>query len=272
MPAAGARDGHGERGTAVFLAMSWRHYDRARALSFDAERDASDDAVGATRQVLVGELAGLPRRPVIDVGAGTGLWSERIARWVPAPVIALEPSPAMLSVLSEKRAPGVAPVQGRGEALPVRDGACGAAWLSTVVQHLDDLPAAAAEVDRVLAPGGVAMVRSVFPDQPSGQIHLLEFFPAAATVLAEFPTLDEIVQTFERAGLGLRCRYAPTENASATRSTFLKRVTSRADSLLRGIADVDFAAGVKGVEHWAGEAPDAPVQFRPDVLVFSRAP
>ncbi|HUH07071.1 MAG TPA: class I SAM-dependent methyltransferase [Egibacteraceae bacterium] len=250
--------------------MTWRRYDRARALAYDAERDAADDQVDATRHVLVSELGGAPHGPVMDIGAGTGLWSERIARWTSAPVVALEPSDAMLSVIADKRSPGVLPVQGRGEALPVGDGACGAAWLSTVVHHFDDLAAAAAEIARVLAPDGTALVRSMFPDQPSGQLHVLRFFPSAARVAAQFPGMDEVVGVFQRAGLGLRRRHAPREVASRTRRAFLERVRSRGDSLLREVADAEFASGLGEARRWADESPDAAVHFRPDMLVFRR--
>jgi SAM-dependent methyltransferase len=38
-----------------------------------------------------------------------------------------------------------------------------AAWLSVVVHHLADLPAAAEELRRVLVPGGRVLIRGAFP-------------------------------------------------------------------------------------------------------------
>lgn len=165
--------------------MSWRHYDVEDA-AYDAERAAPDEHLVPVRQLLVRELTTIPVRRVVDVGAGTGFWSDRLVRWLSVPVVVVEPSAARISVLASKNLPGVAVVQARGETLPFRAGSCGAAWLPTVVHHFDDLPAAVAEVARVLAPGGVVLVRSSFPNQPSGDVYPTSFFPSATTVAAAF--------------------------------------------------------------------------------------
>lgn len=248
--------------------MSWRRYDEARALAYDAERAALDTHVAEVRDVVVAALEVVPGSAVIDVGAGTGLWSDRLVRWTGMRVLAVEPSAAMVAVLASKTSSGVFCVRARGEALPVRDEACGAAWLSTVVHHFEDLPTAAEEVARVLAPGGIALVRSSFPGQPSGDAYPTKFFPTASQVAREFPTLDAVVDSFKRAGLALQRRYAPCEVAAETRLDFLQRVRRRADSLLREVPDAEFATGVQALQLWVEASPDAPVHFRPDVLAF----
>jgi SAM-dependent methyltransferase len=249
--------------------MGWRDYDPARASAYDAERAAPDAPLSEVRDIVVHEFAVVPgRRVVIDIGAGTGLWSDRLARWLSMPVIAVEPSIAMIGVLASKRLGSVLAVQGRAEALPIRDGVCGIAWMSTVVHHFDDLDAAAAEAARVLAPGGVVLVRSSFPDQQSGEVYPSRFFPSAACVAGEFPRLEEVTRAFGRAGVELRGRHTPGEVAAATRIDFLERVQTRADSLLREVGDDEFAAGLRRLRRWVEAAPDEPVLFRPDLLVF----
>ena len=249
--------------------MGWRDYDQARAAAYDAERAAPDAHLCEVREILVGELAPRQGGLVVDVGAGTGLWSDRLTRWVAMPVIAVEPSAAMMAVLADKRLPGVHAVRARAEGLPIRNGVCAAAWLSTVVHHFNDLDVAAAEVRRVLTPGGVVLVRSSFPEQPSGEVYPSRFFPSAGKVAAQFPTLDNVTQAFSRAGLALQRRHAPREVAAATRMQFLARVEARADSLLQEVSDDEFAAGLQGMRRWAKEAPDASVMFQPDLLVFT---
>ena len=53
-----------------------------------------------------------------------------------------------------------------------------AAWLSTVVHHLPDLPLAASELSRVLRPGAPLLIRSAFPGRHQ-RITLFRFFPEA---------------------------------------------------------------------------------------------
>lgn len=248
--------------------MSWRTYDRPRAVAYDAERAAPDEHVTEVRALVLEHLTHVEGGWVVDIGAGTGLWSDRLARWLSVRVVAVEPSPAMLEVLTDKRLADVVAVRGRAEALPLHDRSCGAAWLSTVVHHFDDLVAAAAEVARVLAPGGVVLVRSSFPDQQSGDVYPTRFFPSARTVAAQFPTLGAVTAAFAAAGMALRRRYTPSEVASPTREGFLRRVEARADSLLREVSDEEFVAGLAHMRRWVEAAPDSPVLFRHDLLVF----
>lgn len=113
--------------------MTWRQYDTGRARAYDFERAAHDEFLAETRAVVVAELVSLPHPLVIDVGAGTGLWSDRLTRWLAVPVLAIEPSAAMLSVVRDKDLSNVLTVRARAEALPIRDSACGAAWPDVLV-------------------------------------------------------------------------------------------------------------------------------------------
>jgi ubiquinone/menaquinone biosynthesis C-methylase UbiE len=87
----------------------------------------------------------------LDLGTGTG----RNLPWLPAGVrgVALDPHPQNLAA-ARRRAPGVALVRGRAEALPFRDGAFDTVLSGLVFCSVDDVPAGLSEVRRVLAPGG----------------------------------------------------------------------------------------------------------------------
>jgi len=75
-------------------------------------------------------------------------------------------------------------VAGRAERLPLREGVVAWAWVSTVVHHLDDLDAAAAELGRVLRPGGVVLVRQAVVGRMEHITLYERFFPAAGARLA----------------------------------------------------------------------------------------
>jgi ubiquinone/menaquinone biosynthesis C-methylase UbiE len=68
-------------------------YDTA-AVDYDRTRGRAV-AIGAWQQPVGRALATLPPGPVLDLGAGSGLWSASIARWTGHPVVALEPSAGM---------------------------------------------------------------------------------------------------------------------------------------------------------------------------------
>src|SRR4029450_9490965 len=93
--------------------------------------------------------------PVLDPGAGTGQFAAAIADWFGVRVVAVEPSGGMRAQGTRANGrPGVHWGAGGGERLPLRSTTCAMAWVSTVVHHLDDLEAAAAELGRGLRPGG----------------------------------------------------------------------------------------------------------------------
>lgn len=124
---------------------------RAYGRGFGADA-AAYDAVrpGYPAEVLT-RLEGLAAgRPVLDVGAGTGKLSAGLAARG-CEVTAVDPDRA---ALTRNPVPGLL---GTAEALPVASGAFG---LATAAQawHWFDAPSAAAELRRVLAPGGAAAI------------------------------------------------------------------------------------------------------------------
>jgi len=92
----------------------------------------------------------LPAGRLLDLGAGTGaanpLFGDRT-------VVALDPAPGMLC-----RNDARLRVVGAGEALPFADGVFDAVFSAYVFRNLDDVDRTAAEIARVLRPGGKAGV------------------------------------------------------------------------------------------------------------------
>lgn len=89
---------------------------------------------------------------VADVGAGTGLFTSLLVR-EGRDVIAIEPSPAMLDEL-RRLVPHAVAMQGTGERMPLAEASVDAVVFAQA-WHWVDVPAATAEVARVLRPGGV---------------------------------------------------------------------------------------------------------------------
>lgn len=100
----------------------------------------------------LGDLGG---RLVLDAGCGGGLVARELAA-AGAIVVGVDRSLGSLGVA--RRAVGdrgrFGPAQGRLERLPFTTGSFDAVVAADVLEHLPDLPAAVAELARVLAPGG----------------------------------------------------------------------------------------------------------------------
>jgi ubiquinone/menaquinone biosynthesis C-methylase UbiE len=209
--------------------------------------------------------------PVLDVGAGTGIWSNAFVTWFSAHVVAVEPSAGMREVaLAGGRRPGLSMVGGRGEAIPLRDQSVGVAWMSTVIHHIDDLDAAAAELARVLRAGGALLIRNSFPFRHE-EIMLFTYFPPAKRVAEGFPTVERATDAFTRAGLELEGLRRVREPAPPSLSAFRRWAVSMrlTDSALVPLTDDEFAAGLRSIEA-ADDRGDDPLPLGLDLLVFTK--
>ena len=122
------------------------------------------DAVYRTRDVvrrrrLVREaVAAQPGERILDVGCGPGYYVAELAEETgpEGSVTGVDQSPAMLAV-ARRRAEGLGNVsfaEGDATALPVEDASFDAAVSVQVMEYVPDVPAALAELRRVLRPGG----------------------------------------------------------------------------------------------------------------------
>jgi ArsR family transcriptional regulator len=100
---------------------------------------------------------------VADLGCGTGFLATRLAA-AGARVIAVDHSERMLAAARRKKTAGAIEFR-RGEldALPIDDQSVDAAFANLVFHHLPDFAAAAAEVFRILKPGGTVVISDLLP-------------------------------------------------------------------------------------------------------------
>jgi SAM-dependent methyltransferase len=105
-----------------------------------------------------------PGERVIDVGSGPGFLAAEMAAVVGAAglVVAVDPSESMRTLAAAREVPaGAAAIEhcaGDATALPVPDGGADVVTSTQVYEYVVDVPAALAEVRRVLRPGGRVLV------------------------------------------------------------------------------------------------------------------
>jgi ubiquinone/menaquinone biosynthesis C-methylase UbiE len=230
------------------LALVRLDYDR-EARRYRAGREVPLGQLEAWRP-LVGSFLPSGEEPVVDIGAGTGLWTRAFVTWFDAEVIALEPSSGMREVGAEIGLPARAGyVAASAEHLPFGRAAFRAAWLSTVVHHLSDLSACAGELRRALAEGAPVMIRNSFAGRLE-EVELFRHFPAAAAVAAQWPTLERVVATF--ADVGFPHNRVVTVRDERWRDLQGVRAWAVAmrntDSALAPLSDAEFAEGLRNLE------------------------
>ncbi|HEY7072868.1 MAG TPA: class I SAM-dependent methyltransferase [Acidimicrobiales bacterium] len=242
-----------------------------RAHAYRVARTLPAEVLAAWTATVVD--ARLPRPElVLDVGAGPGGFVAPLVSWFGAPVVAIEPSPAMRT---EARHAGVAPatpyLAARAEALPLRSGAAaGLAWLSTMIHQCDDAGAVAGELRRVLRSGSRVLVRGFFSDLTF--TGLLAMFPGIDRAAATFPSTSSTVAVFESAGFSLDGVHDVVEPWRADLPAWLARAHSirHTDSALRPLHDDEFAEGVRRVtDRYRGATGPVPSDITLRLLVLS---
>ncbi|SMO43071.1 class I SAM-dependent methyltransferase [Halorubrum cibi] len=136
-------------------------------------------------------------RPIdrlLDVGGGSGRASAALTG---PDITVVDASSGMLR--RARTARGLSAVAGDAGRLPFRDGSVDAAMVVDAFHHLPDREAALGEIVRVLAPGGVLVVRDFDPAHPLGR--LLVAGEHAIGMRSRFSTPDALATDMAAVGL-----------------------------------------------------------------------
>jgi SAM-dependent methyltransferase len=244
------------------------NYDK-EAGRYQSGRGLSYETLDGWRRTVTEFLPSGTSPTVLDLGAGTGIFTRAWHNWCGSRVVAVEPSEGMRTEASKVGAPiGSAYVAGIGESLALLDASIDIAWLSTVLHHFRDQDACASELGRVVVPGGVLLIRGLFSD--AGQIGWLDSFPGDE-VRASMPSVAGTVSMFERYGfrqIGLR-EVIGGERETAGESAAWVRMMRTADTLLASFSDDDFRAGLANLENLPA---DQPMTHSLALLALSKGP
>ncbi|WP_369201334.1 methyltransferase domain-containing protein [Streptomyces sp. PU-14G] len=215
-----------------------------------------------------------PSPSIIEIGAGTGIFSAAMARWIEgAEVVAVDPSEAMLAEARRHHPhPAVRYLAGAAEAVPAPASAFDLAFLSRVIHHLPDRTRAARELARVLRVGGKAIIRTTFRERLDAVVY--DYWPRLRTIDEQrFPGEAEVVSDFVAAGFGLEEVVSFAQPVTASLADYHARLVDRPQSKFTHLTSEEFREGLARMDAAVGnEAADRPqpVLERYDVAVFSR--
>lgn len=208
-------------------------------------------------------------KTILDLGCGTGRFSESLAAHFGAQVIGIDPSKKMLDQARMKLVDHRVRYElGCGEAIPLPNDSIELIFMSMSFHHFKDQMLAARECRRVLRDGGAAVLRTGIRERIPSYPYF-DFFPESHPIMEDcLPTAAFVREVFESAGFSAASSGVVTQQIAPDYATYAEKLSAGADSVLAQLSPTDFQAGIEAIRTHAACAGDKPVSEPIDVFVF----
>jgi ubiquinone/menaquinone biosynthesis C-methylase UbiE len=236
---------------------------------YDRGRDHGPEVLQLWMDVVAASVGKQHIKTILDLGCGTGRFSEALAARFDAEVIGVDPSTKMLDQARKKRLnPRVRYQAGCGEGIPLPDGSVDMVFMSMSFHHFEDPMATARECRRVLPAGATAFLRAGIRDRISSYPYV-GFFPASRPILEDcLPTAAFTREVFESAGFSTVSSQVVTQQIATSLAAYAEKLSAGADSVLAQLTPHDFQEGIAAMRLYAEHIADKPVNEPIDVFVF----
>src|SRR3954454_13587582 len=139
-------------------------------------------------------------------------------------------------------------LDGSAEAIPLPDASCDLVLLFLVLHHVRDQAAAAAEVVRVLRPGGRLLIRSAFPERMP-ELVWYDYFPGARRVDEQvFPRMDHTIDLFTAAGLSFVALEEVQQQIADSLSEYADRLRLGGSSTFERLTEEEITDGFAALD------------------------
>lgn len=238
-------------------------------LAYDRGRDHGPEVLQLWMNVVASCVGKQRLQTILDLGCGTGRFSESLAAHFDAEVIGIDPSKKMLEQAERKLRDGRVRYQtGSGEAIPLADDSVDLIFTSMTFHHFNDPVLVARECRRVLRDGEVMVVRTGTRERIPSYPYV-EFFPQSHPILEEcLPSENLVREVFESAGFRTINSDIVIQQIAPDAATYAEKLSAGADSVLARLSPEDFQAGLEAIR--ADANGDKPVCEPIDVFVFRK--
>jgi ubiquinone/menaquinone biosynthesis C-methylase UbiE len=237
--------------------------------NYDRGRDHGPELLELWMQAIAAHVRNASIDCILDLGCGTGRFSEALAACFNAAVIGIDPSQKMLARAEQKRTDSrVSYRPGRAEAIPLPDQSVDLIFMSMSFHHFRDAHLATRECRRVLREPGMVFVRTGSRERMA-EYPYVPFFPASLPLLHEvLPAIDSVRETFEYAGFKTVAAELIRQTIAPSWAEYAEKLSTGADSVLARLSRQDFEDGLAAVRRHAGAVADQPIVEPIDFMVF----
>lgn len=185
------------------------------------------------------------------------------------PVVGIELASNMLAHAVAKHIPSIRLIQGSATAIPIDAGAFDVVFVSQMLHHLPDLPAAMLEVRRVLTTDGVLFVRQTTLENLDSYFYQ-RFFPEARSIdERRLPSREQTLAAARSAGLSaIEPPQTVRAEVAASSREYLQKVATRTYSDLAMIPDESFVRGMAELTRHVEAQPNQAWAEEVDHLIF----
>jgi len=236
---------------------------------YDRGREHGPEFLNLWMRALEPHFRSREVRTILDLGCGTGRFSEALASHFDAVVVGIDPSVKMLERARAKRhGRGVEYQLGAAEAVPLPARSADAIFISMSFHHFADRALAARECRRILRDGGVVCVRTGTRER-IGSYPYVRFFPSTPRKLVEvLPSRAEVSEPFIAEGFRLAASELIVQTIAPSWSAYADKLAAGGDSVLAKLTPQEFETGLAALRRYEVEASDQAIVEPIDLLSF----
>ena len=240
-------------------------------VGYDRGRDHGPEVLQLWMNVIASCVGNQRLKTILDLGCGTGRFSEALAAHFDAEVIGVDPSEKMLGQAQRKLRDGRVRYEcGSGEAIPLPNDSVDLVFMSMSFHHFTDPKLVARECRRVLRDGAIALLRTGTRERIPAYPYV-PFFPQSLPIMEDcLPTVTFLREVFESAGFTTVSSFIVTQRIAPDYATYAEKISAGADSVLAQLSPADFQAGMDALHAYAVRAGDKSVEEPLDVVVFRK--
>jgi SAM-dependent methyltransferase len=237
--------------------------------TYDLGRDHGPEVLDLWMRALKAHIQGLSATNILDLGCGTGRFTEALAVYFAAEVVGIDPSMKMLERAREKQRDRRVRYQlGSAEAIPLSSGSVDVIFISMSFHHFNNRELAARECRRALRERGMVFVRTGTRESIR-EYPYVPFFPSTPAMLDELlPDRGELREPFEKAGFHMTASEIITQTIAPSWNAYADKLSSGGDSVIARLGRVELESGLAAIRRHGAEVSEEAVVEPIDLFVF----